>query len=361
MPPDLSVAAVVVGAVLSAALVIGALYLLRRAFRAVRAFIEIGRGIQESQRDLRTATDEIRKAVQLAAFYDRPVVREHLAVLGGAAAATAGEAAVSLRLVRVAARIFPTFAREVAGDLSTVVCTVAIGDGYRARVKACLDSQQAYALRHGFSYCVLENPNPLQDRPPSWMKIPLIHKLLAQGYRRVLYLDADAMVTNMDVAVDALFSQLENADRAVLMTEDEGGVNAGILFVHSCDAAFRLLDLVWHNDADVHHPTWEQHALRGLMDASNAVRATVLIEPDPKLFNSFPVERRGLYSTRPHQIWSPGDFICHFCALQGPDLDRCIARYADAIASGALDTLKSGAPAELPRPIGTAAGVPAAE
>ncbi|MDR3465502.1 MAG: hypothetical protein P4M07_06130 [Xanthobacteraceae bacterium] len=344
-----------------AAFVAASLYLLRRAFRAVRALIELGRGIQASQREvvdllreaietqraLRTATEDIRKTVRLAAFYQRPVVRDHLAVMERSAVAGS---AVSLRLARVADRIFPAMAYAPPGDPETVLCTVAIGEDYRARVQACLDSHKAYAARHGLAYCVLEKPIVMwdrlasHDRAPSWLKIPLIYKLLAQGYRRVFYLDADAMITDMDFVVDALFSRLEQAGRAVLITEDEGGVNCGVMFVRNCDAALSLVDLVWHSDDDVHNPTWEQQALRGLMDTSNAVAATVLIEPNPKIFNSFPVERRGRALTRPDQIWSPGDFICHFCAMRTPDLERCIAHYVEAIAGGALRSPVPGVP-----------------
>ncbi len=94
----------------------------------------------------------------------------------------------------------------------------------------------------------------------------------------------------------------------------------------------RLLDLVWMFDADVENGTWEQHALKTLMDQSEVIRRQVTLEPDQRRFNSFPIERRRFYRTGEASLWHPGDVICHFSGIRSPDLETLIETYATQIA-----------------------------
>jgi len=139
------------------------------------------------------------------------------------------------------------------------------------------------------------------------------------------------MVTNPRISIEPFFARLEAEQRPILVTEDEEAINFGVFWTVNSDAAVRLLDLIWLNDSDVHHPLLEQQSLKLLMAGSSAVHSIVAIEPNPKLFNSFPAERQRVHIARTDQIWSPGDFICHFAGMGGDYRSRCINEYAEAL------------------------------
>jgi REP element-mobilizing transposase RayT len=85
------------------------------------------------------------------------------------------------------------------------------------------------------------------------------------------------------------------------------------------------------NNIDVHHRLFEQNALQILIEGSKEISSAILVEADQKKFNSFPIERNLFHATRTHQVWSHGDFICHFSGIRTPHLERYIADYAKAL------------------------------
>lgn len=274
---------------------------------------------EERQRRLASVT-------RLASYYGQENVRAHLdALRAGSAAAPE----ISYALARVVRSIAPRII--VRGDGDTILCSLALGEAYRATVLPALTSQQFFAAHHGLSYAVLTDTPPMPLRPPAWMKIPLMLHLLQAGYRRVFYIDADALVTRLDVDIAGAFDGA-GAQGLLKLTEDEDGINSGVVLLQDGPAIRRLLDLVWLFDVDVDNGTWEQFALKTLMDHSNTVCRHVTIEPDPRRFNSFPAERRRVHRTPDRNIWRPGDFICHFSGIRSPDLDVLLRTYATQIA-----------------------------
>lgn len=286
-------------------------------------------------RDLRALLRDTRATAKILEFYGRPVVKEHFAALSGSKPEDSEPVNMSYGLSRVVGLINPTIIP--VPDSDTIVCTVAIGAEFRARVAACLDSQKNFAAHRNIARGILDEPPPYMGRHAAWMKIPLIAKLLLAGYKRVLFIDADAMVTNPNFCIEDIFTRLENTKCPILVTEDEDGINSGVMFVQNINVTYRLLDLIWLNDSDINNGTWEQNSLKVLMDASNEIRSLVGIESYPKKINSFPVERRLFHPTRGDQIWSYGDFICHFSGLRTPYLERYISNYAASLQRNAAD------------------------
>lgn len=308
---------------------------LKRYLRSARTLIGI---IIEWRKEASSVIDlqkEAIVAVKSLAFYQKPVVQRHFTMLDGTAGSSASEKTeLSYSLSRVVDRVSLKLSETTTAN--TVICTVAIGDQFRSQIQPCLDSQSNFARRNSVAYCVLDQPPGHKGRPPAWMKIPLIVKLLQAGYKRVLFIDADAMVTNQAFDIDNLFVRLEGTQRPILVTEDEDGVNTGVMFIQNIDAAFRLLDLIWLNDTDIENGTWEQQSLNFLMGISNSVKSSILIEPNQKQINSFPVERRLFFVTHDNQIWSSGDFICHFSGIRSPYLQRYISDYSTALRRNAV-------------------------
>ena len=211
-----------------------------------------------------------------------------------------------------------------------------LGADYRDTVHRCLESQARYCERHGHTYADLSFPPSFPVRPPAWYKIPLVHQLLRAGHSHVLYLDADCLVTNPSFRLEELVARLDRASpaKSLLVTVDELSINTGVFFVRNTPDALRLLDLLWLDDASAQLPNWEQDSLDRLLEDHPEVLGALEIEGNPKLFNSFPHERQELFrhlTNRPN-VWSPGDFVCHFSGIRPPHLQRMIAQYADETA-----------------------------
>ncbi len=135
------------------------------------------------------------------------------------------------------------------------------------------------------------------------------------------------MVTDQTFDMQNIFRELDISGKSIFLTEDEAGINCGVMFIRNSAATRALLELIWLVDFDIANLLWEQFALKALMDEYPEVRNAVLIEPNPKRFNSFPIERRLFQKTDSRNIWSSGDFICHFSGIRPPYLADFIASY----------------------------------
>lgn len=289
----------------------------------------VGARAEARTRAMTDATSELRRIAftnRLSSYYAQDNVAAHLAAL---AADSLDEPEIGYALARAAGSVAPRMIERGSGD--TVVCSLALGDDYRHRVLPALASQQFFAESRDLSYAILSDPPKMLLRPPAWMKIPLMMHLLQRGFRRIIYIDADALVTSLDFDIEAAFGDAR-PQGLFKVTEDEDGVNSGVVLLQDGPLVRRLLDLIWMFDADIHNGTWEQYALKTLMDQSQAVRRHVTIEPDPRRFNSFPIERRRFHRTPEPNIWHPGDFICHFSGIRSPDLEILLENYATQIA-----------------------------
>jgi len=279
---------------------------------------------------LRGVIAPLRNASQYAgllAYHKNRYVLEHIGALAQNDNSTSP--AISYRLSYLARAVTPF---PLVNTPNTVICSLAVGEEYRRTVEPCIESQRRYAERHGIAYCVVEHAPPSFERPSPWLKLPLILSLIDAGATRILFIDADAMITNFHCLLDAKFRQIENSNKLILVTEDEAGLNTGVMFISGRPLAKRMLDLIWLYDAEIHNGTWEQNSARILMSTLPEFARYVDIDPDPKNFNSFPVERNLVQSTREKQVWSEQDFICHFSGLRGEHLHRYIRDYERAIA-----------------------------
>ena len=98
------------------------------------------------------------------------------------------------------------------------------------------------------------------DVPPSWVKIPLLHKLLDEGYEGVLWIDADAGFVRVDEDIRPLVTAPWNWVHNRYETPGQPCVPCcGVLAV--TQGAQPYLDHVWAmRDEYRDHPWWEQMA-----------------------------------------------------------------------------------------------------
>lgn len=267
---------------------------------------------------------------QMLLYGNNEIFRNHLAHLGEAK--TVQEEEISYHLRYTARNL--RFEEPARLGSDTVVCVVAVGETYRQKVGSCLKSQEAYCRDQGYAYAELRLAPNGKERPLSWYKIPLIYSLLKAGWERVWVVDADVLITNPAIRLEPFFIELETRQKAMLLTEDDSGINCGVFFVRNCPAMIRLLDLIWLHDTDVDHGHWEQKALRTLLNHYGAIQELLAISSDAKAFNSFPSERTSLISDVHYQAntWTPGDFLCHFSGFRGRDLETIVQTYSKAYA-----------------------------
>jgi|GEM_PF-1257835 len=156
-------------------------------------------------------------------------------------------------------------------DKAIVVCVE--GEKYRASFeKVFLPGIRAYATRHGYELFVVPGETirasfhrtparaPLASIPSSWMKLFAIQSVQAKGFGRVLFLDADILISPVaedyfqflpDETVSAILeTNIPESNirlwRAACGLDPDGAssmVNAGVLYLAG-DAGRELIDAV---------------------------------------------------------------------------------------------------------------------
>jgi hypothetical protein len=278
--------------------------------------------------DIRSYLDECRR---VASITGNKTAENHVARIGLNVGLDPSE--LSYSFLSVCRRLNLELPKTMAAS-RTILCTIAVGESYIKLVEPCLKSQAAYAGRHGFDYVQLGMIPGDRNRSPHWYKIALAYKLFQAGYANVMFIDADAIITNPAIDAASFCAALAKEEKAFYAAEDLNGVNTGVFFVRNCPDAARLLDLIWQHDLGGHSER-EQDALVYLMDRYPQVRGLVKIADAGNLFNSFPSEGETGLECRRYQpnTWKPGDFVCHFAGLRGPELQRMIAEYGRRISS----------------------------
>jgi hypothetical protein len=114
---------------------------------------------------------------------------------------------------------------------------------------------ERYAKRHGHDFACA---NLFGERPPSWMKVLLLHKALAK-YGRVAWIDADVVVVHDDA--DIMAELPAGKWQAMVEHDTESGTvpNCGV-WVMTADMVPVLAD-AWNSEEDIQHAWWEQAAI----------------------------------------------------------------------------------------------------
>jgi hypothetical protein len=153
--------------------------------------------------------------------------------------------------------------------------------------------------------------------------------LLRENFDFVVFIDADCVVTNPSVEIEQYLCHF-TAGKNILICEDEGGLNTGVLILRKNEEIFDLLSRVWNWDCDPYHPNWEQEALKRVIGVNPSVLEQFTILPPAHSFNKYPTERAQFHPsiTNPINTWEPGDFLCHLSGIPSPYFEKILASYA---------------------------------
>eukprot|EP00899_Mesostigma_viride_P020258 jgi/Mesvir1/28233/Mv04780-RA.1 len=132
------------------------------------------------------------------------------------------------------------------------------GRNFRDVLGRVWDNNVAYTTKHGYD---LVNASRLMDatRPPSWSKIRAVKEVVRTGrYDWVLWMDADALFTNHEVALGDVLHEVRYERQQqglstdpmpdLVVTTDTNGVNAGMLLFRATPWSLAFLDLWWSQD-----------------------------------------------------------------------------------------------------------------
>lgn len=168
---------------------------------------------------------------------------------------------------------------------------------------------EAYAIRHGFGFrCFRDFP---EREPPYWRKIPKIIQAFDEGYLRVIWLDADQLVTNPAwVPPDEWQGFHASQDWGRDATRPEHFSMCGILAGR--DALWLFEGIESKKAQCINGPFPEQTPAREYYQDG-----VMTIHPR-RVFNAVPIE---VHETVVDP-WQPGDFCAHLTMISIPDRVR---------------------------------------
>lgn len=187
------------------------------------------------------------------------------------------------------------------------LCSLAIGDEYKKTVKWCIQSQEEYVKRHGYTRITDESVYD-PSRAFSWSKVKLLQKYLSE-YDFLVWMDADVLVTNPEIRLEAFMAMIK-PDAFMFIGHDFQNLNAGILIIRNCPIAHEFLQDVWNKTEYINHIWWEQAAIIELQKTPKYnPYIHILPHEHINIMNSFH------YQIDPRVHWLPGDFCIHFAGI----------------------------------------------
>ena len=189
------------------------------------------------------------------------------------------------------------------------IVSVITGPVPKAYYAQAVTNRALYATRH--SYTLRLFPTIDERRPTAWSKVLAMKSTIRSAqYDWILWMDADALITNFEISLDEFVPYGDEID--MLVATDCNGLNTGVFLLRSSPSALELLEEAYNgvhvSNNTIDHVWWEQMSFVQMYAASEDVRKRTYVLPQ-KSFNSYPTQHD--CSGKSHS-WSEGDFIVHF-------------------------------------------------
>ncbi len=175
-----------------------------------------------------------------------------------------------------------------------------------------------WATRHGYVY-VCEPYD--QAVNPYWQKIRQVITTLKRGWAdRVIWLDCDQLVTNLDISFDQTSGVHFSRDWGVDATEDQHFSACGFVACRDALPLFEWVESV--HDQYAHGDFPEQTPLR-LAYAENRFPGLMHVH-ERRVFNAVPMEVHASVV----EPWQPGDFAMHITMKDVEERVKLAEKYA---------------------------------
>ncbi len=183
--------------------------------------------------------------------------------------------------------------------------------------------KQAWAARHGYAYKCNTEWRPCSH--PSWQKLRIVSDALTE-YERVVWLDADVVITNPMISADDLgvpgapLTVSRDVFRAAREPDVPHYFSMGNFVMIQGDAATDLLRRASEKIQYENKPYWDQTAM---WDVSREIGISHIAIRPRRVLNSVPMECHSDAA----EPWQPGDFLAHFTGLSNDQRLQCIPRF----------------------------------
>ena len=179
-----------------------------------------------------------------------------------------------------------------------------------------------YCEKHSYNF-VTRTEAILTDRHISWSKLALMIELLNSGSDTVLWVDDDAIITNMDLKIEDF--QLKDG-ASILVSKDCMGeiFNFGIIIAKQ--GAQKILQEIIDSVAESnrYHGNWEQHAVSDIYKDKQYIRDAISII-SPAILQGF--DREDVLYEPDEFKWKPGTFIVHCAGMSLEKRIRYMKKY----------------------------------
>ncbi len=168
-----------------------------------------------------------------------------------------------------------------------------------------------YATRHGFDFLRVRQYD--SNLHPSWQKTEHVTRQIEAGYRRVLWLDADTLITNLAESFETFCGSTPlhvSQDWGSDATEEECFSMGNFLALADGRTLWRDLwvkHLPMFRDRYANKDLWEQSAMRDIY-TDRLVDPKLYFKVHPR--RTFNAVHASLAPSAP-EPWQPGDWLCH--------------------------------------------------
>lgn len=210
------------------------------------------------------------------------------------------------------------FVQMCAGDFS-----------YFTLMAPCIKSVSDYCSRHGYDHTVYNVR--VTDRPPGWDRVPiLLAEMEAHPDEFLVWVDADAMVTNPACLLEDVFALMRDTDKHVAYTLDSScNLNDGVAIYRNTERTKDYLQWLWQQDRFRDHPWWVcAAAVAAQADRHDFFERHVLRITNTHVMNAY---------VRGRDPWQLGDFIVHFAGLSTEDRLLLIHAFSRFVASASKE------------------------
>ena len=190
--------------------------------------------------------------------------------------------------------------------------SITVITGYTEAIKDLADITTRYLIKYcefnGYDHFIYTEKDFSHNMKPAWSKLIFINKEFEKGYQYVLWVDADAIITNANYKLESI---IEN-DKDIYISKDVNGLNTGIVMFKNTDKVKNILNkLLEMHDRFYNHAWFEQAAFIDLYEMNEyGTRDLCKIMPQSEwnayLYLIF-------YRIRyPAGEWSQSSFTLHF-------------------------------------------------
>jgi hypothetical protein len=158
-----------------------------------------------------------------------------------------------------------------------------------------------------------------------WDKLEIISEYLDLDFDAILWVDADAMITNPNWKIDWILDKNKNAD--VFLTSDINGLNAGVMYIRNTDRSKQFFHAcrTYGKTLFGDRPNGEQQAIRHF-SLAYPYDGIIHYLDDQRILNSY-WKGEYKYPLCEKAHWSYGDFILH---IPGTPNERRVEIFTEA-------------------------------